>query len=328
MTAEKRQYNWPQLGNEAVINFLESALLNNMITSTYIFNGLKDLGKFQVAKAFANNLIMSSKEDFQDDGDVIKNSGDLQILELEEDKKNISIKQVRDLIKNLNLSSFLNSYKVAIIKDAHTLSVEAANALLKTLEEPENKVVIILLVEKLDDLPQTIVSRAQILNFQPVKKELIYDYLLNHHQAEREEAKKLSQLSLGKPALAVKYLKDKDYYNKQIDRAKLFVDFALNDPSHRLKELNNNFSKDLYGASGRALAFDLLNSFEVVARDLLLVEGGQHDLIAYLDFLDDFQKIVKQVNSLDIIKAINKARKYLNSNLNAKAVLEEFLISF
>jgi DNA polymerase-3 subunit delta' len=326
MTAEKIQYNWPQLGNETVIKFLESALLNKMISSTYIFSGLKDLGKFQVAKAFATNLIFSSKDSEEDRDRIAKNSGDLHILELEEDKKNISIKQVRELIKSLNLSSFLNSYKVAIIKDAHKLSIEAANALLKTLEEPETKVVIILLAEKIDDLPQTIVSRSQILNFQPVKSELIYDYLLNNHQADREEAKKISSMSMGKPALALKYLKDKDYYNQHLEQARMFSDFISHDENYRLKELQTKYSKSLYGASGRNLAHDLLDVWELVARDVLLLENDQFDLVSYLDLADDLASA--KVNSLDIIKAIHRARKYLAANLNPKAVLEEFVISF
>ncbi|MCF7795419.1 AAA family ATPase [Patescibacteria group bacterium] len=326
MTVEKKQYNWPQLGNETVIKFLESALFNNMISSTYIFSGLQDLGKFQVAKAFASNLIFSSKDGEEDRDVVAKNSGDLQILELEEDKKNISIKQVRELIKNLNLSSFLNSYKVAIIKDAHKLSIEAANALLKTLEEPENKVVIILLAEKIDNLPETIVSRSQILKFQPVKRELIYDYLLKYHQADREEAKKISSMSMGKPALAVKYLKDKDYYDKHLEQARLFVNFTLHDENYRLKELQTKYSKNLYGASGRNLAYELLDVWEAVARDLLLIENDQFDSISYLDLVDNLSSA--KLSSLDIIKAIHRARKYLASNLNPKAVLEECVISF
>lgn len=325
MTAEKLQYNWPQLGNETVIKFLESALINDMISSTYIFSGLKDLGKFQVAKAFASNLIFSSKDSDEDRDRLAKNSGDLQILELEEDKKNISIKQVRELIKSLNLSSFLNSYKVAIIKDAHMLSIEAANALLKTLEEPENKVVIILLAEKIDDLPQTIVSRSQILKFQAVKRELIYDYLIDH-QADREEAKKISSMSMGKPALALKYLKDKDYFSKHLEQARLFADFVSYDANYRLKELQTKYAKSLYGASGRNLAYELLDVWELVARDLLLLENKQYDLVSYLDLVDDLSSA--KADSLAIIKAIQKARKYLASNLNPKAALEEVVISF
>jgi|AntRauTorckE6833_2_1112554.scaffolds.fasta_scaffold00198_18 DNA polymerase-3 subunit delta' len=326
MTAENKQYTWPQLGNEIVIKFLESALENKMISSTYIFSGLKDLGKFQVAKAFATNLIFSSKEAEEDRDKLAKNSGDLQILELQEDKKNISIKQVRELIKSLNLSSFLNSYKVAIIKDAHKLSIEAANALLKTLEEPENKVVIILLAEKIDDLPQTIVSRSQILNFQAVKREFIYDYLLNHHQADREEARKISSMAMGKPALALKYLKDKEYYNQHLEQARLFVGFVSHDENYRLKELQSKYSKSLYGASGRNLAYELLDVWEAVSRDLLLIENEQFNLVSYLDLSDDLARA--KANSLDVIKAIHKARKYLASNLNPKAVLEECVISF
>jgi hypothetical protein len=186
-------------------------------------------------------------------------------------------------------------------------------------------VVIILLTEKIDNLPQTIVSRAQVLNFKPVKRELIYDYLLDH-QADREEARKISSMSMGKPALALKYLKDKDYYTKHLEQARMFVDFISHDENYRLKELQTKYAKSLYGAQGRVLAYDLLDVWEAISRDLLLIENEQFDLVSYPDLIAGFSEA--KADSLVIIEAINRARKYLASNLNPRAVLEEFVLSF
>ncbi len=325
--AGNKQYDWPQLGNETAISFLQSALTNNKVSSCYIFNGIKDLGKFQIAKSFACNLINSFDKNKDFNVEKVENSGDLQIIKVEEGKKDISIEQVRNLIKNLNLSSFLNSYKVGIIKEAHKLNLKSSNALLKTLEEPQSKVVIVLLTEKIDALPQTIVSRSQVINFYPVKKDLVYDYLLKNYQADRYEAKRLSGLSMGRPALAVKFLEDKDFYQDYVDKAEFFIEALEHDENYRFKKIKDNLAKNLFGASGRELSFDLLDVWELVARDLLLIENRQENLIVFEDFKDRL-KLLDNISSLDVLNSIQRARKYLELNLNPKSVLEELFVSF
>ena len=101
-----------------------------------------------------------------------------------------------------------------------------------------------------------------------------------------------------------------------------------NDENYRLKYLQKELGQKLYGASGRALAYDLLDTWELVARDLLLIENYQNDLISHLDLDEEITKVVDKVSSLEIIKAIKRARKYLAANLNPRAVLEEFVLSF
>ena len=130
---------WPKIGNEKNVEFLNRVVLSKKPAQTYIFLGPDDLGKSTIALAFARNLMAEALE-----GKDGLNS-DLHILEAEAEKKSISIEQTRELIKALSLSSFLDSYKIGIIKEADSLTTEAQNALLKTLEEPREKVILILM---------------------------------------------------------------------------------------------------------------------------------------------------------------------------------------
>jgi DNA polymerase-3 subunit delta' len=102
----------------------------------------------------------------------------------------------------------LNSYKIGIIKKADKLTAEAQSALLKTLEEPRDKVIVILLASSEDNLLPTILSRGQKLYFQAVNAETIYDYLIAEYGTKRTLAKDLANLSLGRPLRAVKFLED------------------------------------------------------------------------------------------------------------------------
>ncbi len=326
MSANISQFNWPIVGNETAVDFLQASLLNKKISSAYIFSGVNDVGKFTLAKYFSDSLIFSAKD--SSETDLNQSGGDMQIVEVEAGKKNIGIAQIREFIKNLNLTSFLNSYKVGIIKNAQMLSLEAANSLLKTLEEPKDKVVIILLTSAIDKLPQTIVSRSQVINFYPVKNEVIYDYLIDKHQASRSQAKEFSRLALGRPALAVKLLKDKEFYDQHLETVKLFLSFLSEDENTRLRKISQTFSNHLFGQAGRDLALQTISVWEIVSRDMMLTEFNQTDLIRYTSLSEEIAQISQNYNSETIFQRLAQAREYLLANVSPKAVIENLAISF
>jgi DNA polymerase-3 subunit delta' len=203
------KYTWPSIGNDKAIEFLNRSLESDKIAQTYVFIGPEELGKSTIALAFAKNL-QGSYDGF---------NSDLYILTPEAGKKNIGIEQVREFIKMLNLSSFMNSYKIGLIKEADLLSEEAKSALLKTLEEPKDKVIIILLVNTEESLPATILSRSQKLYFYPVPAATIYDYLISNYGTNRSLAKELANLALGRPLKAIRYLENPDVYKSYLEEA-------------------------------------------------------------------------------------------------------------
>jgi len=221
----QKRFEWPEIGNDNLIEFLDRSLFQKKLAQTYIFAGPEDLGKSTMALAFARNLILSDRQEVRDFSSV---NSDLHILNREPGKKNISIEAVRDFIKMLSLSSFLNSYKIGIIKGAETLSSEAASALLKTLEEPRDKVIIILLTSSVDLLMPTIVSRSQVLYFYPVAFDIIYDYLVKELNLKRGEAKNMAALAAGRPLLAVKFAENEaDKTLQRIPNSKEIVELGL-----------------------------------------------------------------------------------------------------
>jgi DNA polymerase-3 subunit delta' len=221
--------------------------------------------------AFAKNL----------QGEEAGFNSDLHILEAAEDKKSISIEQVREFIKILNLSSFLNSYKIGIIKQADLLSEEAKSALLKTLEEPSEKTVIILLVSDENNLPKTVLSRAQILYFYPVKAAIIYDYLIKECGANRSLAKDLANLVLGRPLKALHFLENADHYAAYLVKAETIINFFKEDLNTRLNNLDKIYNDKTYSKQATISAREILEISEGVMRDLLLLSLGNDDLIQH-----------------------------------------------
>lgn len=336
MKVSEKTSSWPLVGNSNITEFLSKSIAQGDITGSYIFSGPESLGKKTLAFFFAKVLLCQKKKKnssqpcgscpsclrFQAE---TPGHSDLYAVRKEADKKNISIDQIREFIKMLSLSSFLDSYKIGLIEDADTLSVEAANALLKTLEEPRKNVVIILIAADAGSLPQTIVSRSQILRFAPVRTEDIYSYLVNEHKAPRSTAKHLSHLAAGKPALAVKLLEDKDFQDSRIKQAEIFLDFFQGDINDRFLAIEGVMGKKSQGQDSVKLARDMVSSWTRVLRDLLLMSHGQKDLVCNEILSEALEKTMAKCGSPDLLRiarSLRRAEELLSANVNPKTSLE------
>lgn len=320
------EYVWPSIGNDKAIEFLNRSILSDKIAQTYVFIGPEELGKSTIALAFARNL----------QGDYDGFNSDLYVLNPEPGKKGIGIEQVREFIKMLNLSSFMNSYKIGLIKEADLLSEEAKSALLKTLEEPKDKVVIIMLVNTEESLPATILSRSQKLYFYPVPAATIYDYLIVNYGANRSLAKDLASLALGRPLKAIRYLENPEIYKKYLEEAENFLSLFNIDLNARLKVLDSIFTDKTYSKQAAEEALNVLLMAEGLLRDLLLLVLEQKDRVQHLVILSALEKSLASLPGeadekikgiLNRLKFIAQAKEYLGANVNPRLVLEQLIVN-
>lgn len=350
MSKTEINLNWPILGNDHIVKFLAKSIYNNKISGTYIFSGPDDLGKTTVANYFAYSLLCQNKDGEKKlpcghciackqnkIGKSDKNEDafesvhvDFHLIKREKDKKNVSISQIREFIHSLEMSSFLNSYKIGIIKNAESLSGEAANALLKTLEEPKKNVIIILITSDLNALPETILSRSQILKFKPIKTEIIYDYLVKTHGVNRSQAKNLSRLCLGRPALALKFLEDIDFYDNYLSRVNVFLSLIHSDMNGRFNSLNELLPAKSAGQEAVKIAKRIIEVWNGLIRDMLLLKFEQLDLVQHEIVIKELenQKISYTVPALlELTDSLKQADQYLKSNVNPRTVLENFMMA-
>ncbi|MFA6513922.1 MAG: AAA family ATPase [Patescibacteria group bacterium] len=332
----KSELNWPKIGNEKAVEFLSRAIIGDRIAQTYIFIGSDDLGKSTVALAFARNLMGEALESYQGF------NSDLHILKSEDNKKSISIEQVRVFIKDLSLSSFLDSYKIGIIKEADSLTNEAQNAILKTLEEPRDKVIVILLARSEDNLLPTILSRGQKLYFNPVKAEIIYDYLLEEHKIQRSLAKDLANIALGRPLKAVRFLENPELYAAYLEKASVFLKFFDLNVNDRLSDLDKLFTDKTYSVSAVAGAEEILMMAEGLMRDLFLLHFNQPEKIQHSALASELNTALQTIERISIsgpsndnfsafllerFKLAALAHEYLSANINPRLVLEQLVIN-
>ncbi len=148
------------IGQPHVTGSLANAIKNGRISHAYLFAGPRGVGKTTAARIFAHQVNGLKAED---------SVNHLDIIEIDA-ASNRRIDEIRDLREKIHIAPTAAKYKVYIIDEAHMLTTEAFNALLKTLEEPPAHAIFILATTEFHKLPETIISRTQRFNFRPVSE--------------------------------------------------------------------------------------------------------------------------------------------------------------
>ncbi len=187
------------IGHDRQKNLLRRALENQRVAHAYLFEGPEGIGKRLVALALARALLCQTGQGCGDCAPCRKvdhnNHPDIHFLDA--DGTAIKIDQVRALQQQLSLRALEGRYKICLIDGAEQFNPAAANALLKTLEEPQPNTVIILLSSHPEKLLTTIKSRCQRLPFQRLPKQRMTDILANRLNLPETEAAVLAALSEG-----------------------------------------------------------------------------------------------------------------------------------
>ncbi|MDR3330841.1 MAG: DNA polymerase III subunit gamma/tau [Endomicrobium sp.] len=160
------------VGQEHISLTLKNAISKNRIAHAYLFSGPKGCGKTTMARIFAKSLNCKNGPTVESCGVCenclnISKSSSIDVLEIDGASNN-GIDEIRALRENIKFSSVNSKYKIYIIDEAHQITIQAFNALLKTLEEPPEHVVFIMATTEQHKIPVTILSRCQRYRFRPI----------------------------------------------------------------------------------------------------------------------------------------------------------------
>ena len=205
------------VGNNKIKEMLARSVQNETLSHSYLFVGISGIGKKMLAKEFAKNILCNEKEKTYTCKSCIEFESDNHpdYIYIEPEGNNIKIEQIRFLQKKIQEKPIISKQKVYIINDADTMTTEAQNCLLKTLEEPPEFATIILIGSNENAFLPTIKSRCMILTFQPIEKEELKQYMERNYGINQITPNQLAmfQGSIGKAIL----LKDKQEEYNQIE---------------------------------------------------------------------------------------------------------------
>ena len=176
----KQQMEWL----EPIYKQLESSIQEHQTTHAFLIKGQTGVGKNNLAMHLANGFLgeeMIKLTNNERDERIIP---DCKLISPEENKETISIDQIRSLKSFLLLTSLKGHGKVGIINPADSMTYPAVNSLLKILEEPPEDTLLILLTDSINKLPNTIVSRVQIITVENPTKQQTLEWLNNSNEAE------------------------------------------------------------------------------------------------------------------------------------------------
>jgi DNA polymerase-3 subunit delta' len=200
---------WQTIGFEKIKDFFEKAAKTGALAHAYLFSGQEMMGK----KIFALELIglVNGKLEVNTSSETVINP-DLLLIDggSSESGQTISIEEIRKVKNFISLSPVVGPYKFVVINDAHLMTTEAQNALLKVLEEPNPSSILILVTANPNALLPTIVSRCQEIKFPPHPAEVIRKFL-NNSGLSKSEAEFLAEFSNGRVGLIKTVLEEKSF---------------------------------------------------------------------------------------------------------------------
>ena len=191
------------IGNNKVKEYLKTSIKQEKVSHSYLFIGIDGIGKKLIAKDFAKKMLCLDEDDNENKCKsciefISQNHPDFEIIE--PDGNSIKIEQIRTLQKKIQEKPIISNKKIYIIDQSEKMTKEAQNCLLKTLEEPPEFAIIILIGNNESLFLDTIKSRCIILHFEQIENKELKDFLTKQYQIENlsDDVLKIFQGSIGK----------------------------------------------------------------------------------------------------------------------------------
>jgi DNA polymerase-3 subunit delta' len=264
------------VGHDHAKETLRRAADRNRVPHACLFHGPEGVGKKSLALAFLQYLVCRDRTPGDPDscGECrpcrqVAAGTFADLLVMEPEKGVIKIERIREAFPRLQFEPLVGPWKCILINDAHALTIEAANAALKTLEEPPSNTLFVLVTSTPDTLPRTVLSRCLHLSFGPLPAEVVAGILVDRHGMSEVDARNAAALAQGSPAVALK-LVGSPVLAERVGFLKSFLELADAGPEQRLR-----FAEGIAG--GREEFEEHEHLVKSLMQDILAAVAGQSD---------------------------------------------------
>lgn len=318
------------IGQEQLKEHLQNAISMNKVSHAYIINGERSSGKEFIARIFAMTL-QCEKGGTEPCGECHSckqalSNNQPDIIYISHEKPNtIGVEDIRGQINNdIGIKPYSSPHKIYIMNEGEKMTVQAQNALLKTLEEPPEYAVILILTTHVEALLPTILSRCVVLHMKPVSDALVKKYLMEELGVPDYKANICVAFARGNIGKA-KLLASSEEFEKVKDEAitlvKYINDMEINEIVKAIKNINE-YKFDVN---------DYLDILSVWYRDVLLYKATKD--INSLIFKDELQQIRRVADRSTyegieiIVNALQQAKRRLEANVNFDLTMELLLLT-
>ncbi|MFH0847725.1 MAG: DNA polymerase III subunit delta' [Chloroflexota bacterium] len=328
---------WQVVGNSRAVSLLQRGLAEGSLAHAYLLSGPRQVGKMKLALELARAVNCEASETpcgvcRSCERIASGKHADVQVIGFiqgERDdrlRREIGIDQIREMQKQVSLPPFEGRCKVFIIDGAEALTSEAANSLLKTLEEPVGRVLFILLTQDGGLLPETVVSRCQEVRLAPLSAYEVEAFLGNSLGVESSKAKLLACLAQGRIGWAVNAARDESLLT---ERKEVLAE--------ALSLISANFDSRFKRAGELALEFgreptktrERLGLWCELFRDLLLVRLGSESEITNIDLREKLRNLAETLEPgelRDFLGCLRQAETQLRLNASPRLVFEVLML--
>src|SRR5579863_2369946 len=326
--------DWGIVGHEHAISTLRRAIISERVRHAYLFTGPEHIGKTLLALRFAQTLLCTGGPDPgvtpQNPCGVCLscrkvlhgNHPDVHTIARATDKQFILIEQVRTLQSDSARKRLEGRYNIFIIQGMHEMNVQAANCLLKTLEEPEPNVVLLLTAPDPALLLPTILSRVQQIPMNLLTTTQIKAALEQQWQVEPEEATLIAALAAGRMGWAIQAVEKEEMLENRKTQLETLARLPSLGTAQRF-DIAQRLSTDSDKLRG------ILELWLLWWRDMLLAANNSLDLVVNVDMSSTIQKQaakVGPVQSQRMVRAILGTMEALDQNVNARTALEVLML--
>jgi DNA polymerase-3 subunit delta' len=325
--------SWKIIGNAWAVNFLERNISAGTDRQAYLITGPDSIGKRTLAIQLAQRLMCTTP----DDGPCCRCSSCRQIAELqhpdlhplvsEEVDGTLKVESVREMQRQISLAPYQAERRVVLVFRAHEMSPSAANALLKTLEEPPAQVVLILTARSEQSLLPTMVSRCEVLSLRPVPQEELIEGL--SQQLPSEKATLLGSLAAGLPGLALGLASDEAALTARHEAMETLNGLLGKSRIERF-EFVEEITKGRDLSASRRRVLDLLEVWLSLWRDVMLQRYGAQVALANPDQDEKIRRIAGKIESgqaASIVTDIQGIMTGVTKNANLQLSMESLMLN-
>lgn len=325
---------WEYTGNEWAVQMLQKHIASHQVRHAYLFTGPTGTGRGTLAMCFAQAVLCPQpaapgipcgtcrtclkirQEQYPD----------LSVIRRSDESTQIKIDQIRELEHTLSLAPYQSKYRVALLLKLHEASVESQNALLKTLEEAPQKVILLVTADSPESLLPTIVSRCEVLRLRPMAVNDLERILNDRYQIPDERARLFAHLSGGRTGTALAYVRQPELLDQRATALGWVEEIFTANRRRRF-----SIAEEITSKKAKDLTRQVLSTWLSVWRDILLASAGVEDGWVNVDLREKETRWSGKLGlstSREMVSRLEEAVGNLDTNVNPRLLLENLLLDW